>query len=231
MSKWAWGIVGTGVGAMGGAAAVVVLELGAAAIVGLTLYFATPAAPVDVDQPIRSASVKKKAPKDVPFGQIQVTTMAAVTMQVDGQFVAFGPSGFVAGVEPGKHRVELFDMLGRKKVDETITVQDGRRHSFRWKSKTFEAMGVHGLIEVEDAVEAATAPVPAAWGPVEANGGVPSARVKVVDPDLGVDIEMDVNGLQVEVQEESRFETVNVGGLEVEVPKLGFRRKGRGRRN
>jgi hypothetical protein len=30
MSKWAWGIVGTGVGAMGGAAAVVALELGAA---------------------------------------------------------------------------------------------------------------------------------------------------------------------------------------------------------
>jgi hypothetical protein len=230
MSKWAWGIVGTGVGAMGGAAAVVALELGAAAIVGLTLFFATPSAPVDVaDGPVRSAAVKK-APKSKGYGQIQVTTMAAVTMQVDGQHVVFGPSGFLADVEPGQHRVELFDVLGRKKVDEVVTVDKGRRYAFRWRSKSFENMGVHGLIG-SDGVEGepVAAAVPATSGSVEVRGAMPSARVKVHDPDLGVDIEMDVGAAQIEIEDDSRFETVNVGGLEIEMPKA-LRRKGRGRR-
>jgi hypothetical protein len=48
--------------------------------------------------------------------------------------------------------------------------------------------------------------------------------VKVHDPDLGVDIEMDAGGLQLEVDAttEDRFETVEFGGLEIEVPKLGL---------
>lgn len=206
----------------------VALEVGAAAIVGLTLFLAAPSAPVPMDgAPVRTAAVKK-APKAVGYGQMQVTTVAAVTMQVDGQYVAYGPSGFLADVEPGQHRLELFDMLGRKKVDEVVTVQKGRRHTFRWKSKSFESMGVHGLIG-GDAGEPVASTVPAASGSVEVHG-VPSARVKVHDPELGVDIEMDVGGARVEVQEETRFETVNVGGLEIEMPRLG-RRKGRGRRN
>ncbi len=108
--------------------------------------------------------------------------------------------------------------------------QKGRRHTLRWMAKSFEAMGVHRLIG-GDADEPVTSTVVAASGFVEV-WAVPSARVTVRahDPEPGVDIEMDAGGAPVEAHQESRFETMSVGGLEIEMPKLG-RRKGHGHRN
>lgn len=125
-------------------------------------------------------------------------------------------------VAPGQHRVELFDVLGRKKVDEAVVVQEGRRHTFRWKSKAFENMGVHDM-DGRVVEAAAPAPVPVRTVPV---------AVDLIDPDLGLDVEFDAAGLTVDVQGETRSETVNVGGLEIDLPKISFgRRGGRGRRN
>jgi len=210
-------------------------ELLVAGAVGVTLLLVSPAdeTPPAVAQAQAQAQTQAPSEPTAAAGQIHVMTTAAVQLLVDGRMAPYTTEGFLMDATPGSHRVELVDLLGNRRVDTTVTVYEGTRHSFRWRRKTFEPMGTHGRLD------APVVAAPPGHGQVQVEshtrveGDMQLAAAEMEREMERANAEIEAANAVIEEQlEQIPNPQIKVGGvpIEVPIPKFGFgKRKGKGR--
>ncbi len=158
--------------------------------------------------PVAAAPGVRRAAKPAPSRQpaeIQVTTMAAVQVIVDGVPAPFdSQQGFVASVAPGAHRVEVINLVGRQVGAADVSVNAGERARFQYRKKTLSALST----VVASTPAPAPAPVAAAAPPPRAA----AAPVQQVQPTQQV-VSASAGGVTTSV-------SIGPGGIEMRVPTM-----------
>jgi hypothetical protein len=156
-----------------------------------------------------TAQAAAAAPAEEP-GEVQVLTMAAVQVSLDGAPMVFDPAqGYLASAAPGRHRLQVTDMLGRITADTEVEVRSGRRAQLRYAKGALTDQGAM--------------PRPGTSTPAAASEAQPVA-IEISAP-APVAVEADL-ALELTGSEEPRL-TLGAGpqAVEIKLPKIGLGRR------
>lgn len=215
-------------GGMVGALGLLGLEALVVGVVAGTLWLSAPEAEA---MPVASAPVASAKGQSRPAaapGEVQVMTMAAVQVALDGAPVTFDPmQGYVTTASPGRHRLQLLNAFGQITADTEIEVASGQRSQWRFAKGALTNLGTMP----RPGQEVVAAPGQAA--PVQTVSAQPP--VQIVPAVTGVPALPEIPGLAIDAQlpvpDGAGGPTIKLGGasggpeVEIKLPKLGFGKK------
>ena len=113
--------------------------------------------PEDDVQPVESPApsageAKPTAPTAPPArqargpGQIQLQTGRGIEPKVDGVAMPLTADGYLSTVPAGQRRLVVYNLLGRQKGQQSVTVAAGRRTVLHWDGKEISPAGSGALI-------------------------------------------------------------------------------------
>ncbi|MEQ1572363.1 MAG: hypothetical protein ABMA64_42465, partial [Myxococcota bacterium] len=196
--------------------AVLAVELLVVGAVVATLAWTTPAGdPVEPTASVASAArpaPRAAAPVAGDPGELQLITMAAVQVMVDGAPIGFDSrQGYLEQLAPGTHRLQILNLLGATITEREVEILSNQRTQLRYADKVLSDQGrmpMRGR-PVAPAPEAAAVVVETPAVVVEA----PAVEVHEVDPTLAGTVDASLSIGQ------------GPNAVEIRLPKLGIGRR------
>jgi hypothetical protein len=162
---------------------VVQLVLGGTVLATMALMAPEPDAIADAPAAVATAGVAGEAPAPVQkskgVGELQLITLAAVQVMVDGGPIDFDPQqGYLTTLNAGQHRVQILNLVGAPIVDQVVEIAADQRTQLRYANKVLTDQG---RMPMRGAANPTVAGAPTAGAPVVV---VPAVDIEPVAVEL-----------------------------------------------
>ena len=149
------------VGTVMGSVVVGSLGIAVVAVGGAVTYVAMASSPELAQERGEVAVAARKAKPRHTHGEIQVSSMAAVTLYLDGAMVPYDANvGYLSRVSPGSHQLVVRNAFGKEITSRRVQVKAGERMLLNYGNKTLSPKGSVAMALPRPAPAPVAAPAP-----------------------------------------------------------------------